>query len=121
MNKIKTHRYQIQSSIKNEITPRTGHFKKHPERENYTEKKREHELAFSATCPEEIMKVKKSKRSKSSKNTNQEIKFHHPKNNRNVSRSTLTKNRQCGKFKITTRPYLIMPSSLLKMFYRYLL
>ena len=49
------------------MIPRTGHFKKHPERENYTEKKREHELAFSAS-PEEIMKVKKSKRTKSNKN-----------------------------------------------------
>ena len=53
---------------KNEMIPRTRHFKKHPERENKIEKKREHELAFSATCPEEIMKVKKSKRSKSNKN-----------------------------------------------------
>ena len=50
------------------MIPRIGHFKKHPERENYTEKKREYELAFSATCHEEIMKVKKSKRSKSRKN-----------------------------------------------------
>ena len=42
--------------------------KKHPEREDNKEIKREHELALSATCPEEIMKVKKSKRTKSNKN-----------------------------------------------------
>ena len=54
--------------LKNEMIPRTGYFKKNSERENNTENKREHELAFSATCPEEIMKVKKSKRTKSSKN-----------------------------------------------------
>ena len=53
---------------KNEMIPRTWHFKKHPERENNIEKKIEHELAFSATCPEEIMKVKKTKRTKSNKN-----------------------------------------------------
>ena len=40
---------------KNEMIPRVGHFKKHPERENNTEKRREYELAFIATCPEPIM------------------------------------------------------------------
>ena len=49
---------------KNEMIPRIGHFKRYPERENFTENKSEHELAFSATCPEEIMKVKNSKRIK---------------------------------------------------------
>ena len=49
---------------KNEMKPSPGHFKKHPERENYTENNRKHELAFSATCPEEIMKVKKIQESK---------------------------------------------------------
>ena len=33
---------------KNEMAPRTGHFKKHPERESNKENKREHELAVSA-------------------------------------------------------------------------
>ena len=50
------------------MTSRSGNFKKHPERENIKENKREHELDFRETCPEEIMKVKKLKRTKSNKN-----------------------------------------------------
>ena len=49
---------------KNEMIPRTRYFKKHPEREDKKENKREHELAFSATCPEEIMKDQEIKKVK---------------------------------------------------------
>ena len=50
----------VPNSIKHktEMILRTEHFKKHPERKINAENKREHELAFSATCPEEIMKRK---------------------------------------------------------------
>ena len=57
---------------RNDMTPRNGHFKKHQEWEINKENRREYKLAFSATCPEEIMEVKKSKRTKPKVSSSQE-------------------------------------------------
>ena len=49
---------------KNEVIARTSHFKPCTERKIIKENKRDHELAFSTTYPEDIIKVQKSKRTK---------------------------------------------------------
>ena len=53
---------------KNEELPRTGHIETYPKQEIINENEREHDLTFSATCSEEIMKIKKPKKTKMNKN-----------------------------------------------------
>ena len=101
------------SSSKQKIESTNGN--NSPEEESIVPTETSPPLIINISDDEDLSSIESLFMTSKNEPNQDQTKYHHPKKNKNVFRSILTKNRQCRKYKTTTRQSLATPSSLPKM------